>query len=102
MGRRAERHTMNTFVKLGDIIINTNSIDGIFPDNSRMYGGNGWIIQLNGKDVHVDDIKPILDSINMQTSTETAAFDPDKRIRPTNPTAAAQTTDTESTFEQKA
>ena len=92
---------MNTFVKLGDIIINTNSIDGIFPDTSRMYGGSGWTIQLNGKDVHVDDVKPILDSINM-TSTETTAFNPDKRVRPSNPTAAAPAAETTDTFAQKA
>lgn len=91
MGRRAERSIMTNFIKLGESIINVNSIDGIFPNTDRYDGG--WIIQLNGKDIHVNDIQPVLDAINMKTQTSAAPFDPDKRITP----AAAETT-----FEQKA
>lgn len=102
-GRRVERSIMttnSTFVKLANgTIINISSIDGIFPDNNRAYNG-GWVVQLNGKDFHVDDIQPILDAINIPSSK--TAFDPDKRIRPANPTAAVPATESaESTFAQK-
>lgn len=94
MRRRAERHTMNNnFVKLGESIINIGSIDGIFPDTNNYNGG--WIIQLNSKDIHVNDIQPVLDAINMK---QTSTFDPDKRITP----ASVETTATADTFDQKA
>ena len=73
----------NTFVKIGESFINVNAIDGIFPDNDRYSGG--WIIQLNGKDIHVNDIQPVLDAINIPSSK--TAFDPDKRVIPSNPLA---------------
>lgn len=70
----------NNFIKVDDMIININSIDGIFRACNR------WIVQLNGKDVYVDDITPIMKAINL-TDTEATPFDPDKRITPTTDTS---------------
>ena len=75
----------NTFVKLGNgMIINVNSVDGVFPDKSRSYNG-GFIIQLNGKDFHLDekDAQPVFDAIGIypdERTSRTIPFNPDKRI----------------------
>lgn len=91
-GRRAERSIMtNTFVKLGNgMIINVNSVDGVFPDKSRSYNG-GFIIQLNGKDFHLDDkdAQPIFDAIGIypdERPSRSIPFNPDKRITPATTT----------------
>lgn len=73
------------FVKLNNgMIINIDSIDGIFPDKSRSYNG-GFTIQLNGKDFHIDDkdAQPIFDAIGVypdERPSRSIPFNPDKRV----------------------
>jgi len=74
----------NNFVKLGNgMVINVNSVDGVFPDKSRSYNG-GFIIQLNGKDFHLDekDAQPVFDVIGIYPDERTSRTIPftDKRI----------------------
>lgn len=75
----------NTFVKLGNgMIINVNSIDGIFPNTNRAYNG-GYTIQLNGKDFHLDssDAQSVFDAIGIypdERPSRAISFNPDKRI----------------------
>ena len=75
----------NTFVKLGNgMIINVNSIDGIFPNTNRAYNG-GYTIQLNGKDFHLasSDAQSVFDAIGIypdERPSRSIPFNPDKRI----------------------
>ena len=91
-GKRAERSIMtNTFVKLGNgMIINVNSVDGIFPNTNRAYNG-GYTIQLNGKDFHLDskDAQSVFDTIGIypdERPSRSIPFNPDKRITPATTT----------------
>lgn len=75
----------NTFVKLNNgMIINVESIDGIFPNTNRAYNG-GYTIQLNGKDFHLasSDAQSVFDAIGIypdERPSRAISFNPDKRI----------------------